>query len=239
MSRTIGLDISTYQDSPYTSQRIDFKKTYAAGAKFVIIRSSWSTVVDDDFAINWPNAKAAGLIRGAYHFYDYRYPAQQQADFFCGLVANDPAELPLAVDLEYYGPYGPLPSANALHKALKTFFDIIEQKTGKKGILYTNPGTLAFNLGTLPAWMLSLPLWIAHYINADNPTYKPFANWTIWQYTSKGDGYAYGMESANVDLNYFNGSYEELRAFAGLGAVPIIDDAEKLKRLWEAHPELH
>ncbi len=239
MARTIGLDISTYQDSPYTSQHINFQKAAAAGAKFVIIRSSWSTIVDDDFAINWPNAKAAGLIRGAYHFYDYRYPAQQQADFFCNLVVNDPADLPLAVDLEYYGPYGPLPAASALHSALKTFFKVIEQKTGKQGMLYTNPSTLTYNLGTIPAWLLKHPLWIAHYISGNEPNCKPFPTWTFWQYTSKGDGYAYGMESANVDMNYFNGDYDQLRAFAELGPAPVISDAEKLKRLWDAHPELH
>jgi len=239
MARVIGLDVSTYQDSPYTTQRIDFNKAVAAGAKFVIIRSSWSTVVDDDFATSYANAKAAGLIRGAYHFYDYRYPAQQQADFFCNLMANDPAEMPLAVDLEYYGPYGPLPPAAALQSALKTFFDVIEQKTGKKGILYTNPSTIAYNLGTIPNWMLQLPLWVAHYINASDPTFKPWAKWSIWQYTSKGDGVLYGMESANVDMDYFNGDENELRQFVGLQKKAEPTDAEKLKKLWEAHPELH
>jgi lysozyme len=238
MTRVIGLDVSTYQDSPYTTQRIDFKKAVIAGARFVIIRSSWSNVMDDDFAINWVNSKAVNLIRGAYHFYDYRYPALGQADFFCKLMANDPAELPLSVDLEYYGPYGPLPPSAVLLSSLKIFFDVIEQKTGRKGILYTNPSMIAYNLGIIPDWLLQYPLWIAHYINADNPTFKPWANWTIWQYTSKGDGVKYGMESANVDMNYFNGDDNELRTFARLEPRAPMTDAEKLQRLWDAHPDL-
>jgi lysozyme len=239
MSRVIGLDVSTYQDSPYSTQRIDFGKAVAAGAQFVIIRSSWSNVMDDDFPVSWANAQAAGIIRGAYHFWDYRYPALAQAEFFVELIeARGMAELPLAVDLEAYAPYGALPSAGAIHAALKVFFDVIERRTGRQGILYTNPSTLAYNMGTVPTWLLEHPLWLAHYINAESPTCKPWKTWTIWQYSAKGDGLKYGMESLNVDMNYFNGSEDELRAWAKLEAKPALTDAEKLKRLWDAHTEL-
>src|SRR3990172_126632 len=28
--------------------------------------------------------------------------------------------------------------------------------------------------------------------------------WTFWQFTDHGDGYKYGVESKEIDLNYFN-----------------------------------
>jgi GH25 family lysozyme M1 (1,4-beta-N-acetylmuramidase) len=68
----------------------------------------------------------------------------------------------------------------------------------------------------------------------------PWGKWTFWQYSSTGDGLAYGMESRGLDMDWFNGMEDELRVFANVGApVPYVTDAEKLKRLWEAHKELH
>ena len=61
-------------------------------------------------------------------------------------------------------------------------------------------------------------------------------SWTFWQYTNVGDGPAFGAESKGIDVNLFNGSYEDLKKFAGIGgssggntnpppaAKPNIDD---------------
>jgi hypothetical protein len=38
--------------------------------------------------------------------------------------------------------------------------------------------------------------------------------WTFWQWTSNGDGLAYGAESKSIDLNWFNGTLDELYALA-------------------------
>jgi len=42
---------------------------------------------------------------------------------------------------------------------------------------------------------------------------ETFETWTLWQWTSSGDGPAYGMESDDVDLDYFNGCVHELQEF--------------------------
>ncbi len=70
---------------------------------------------------------------------------------------------------------------------------------------------------------------------------QPWASWTFWQWTDKGDGLAFGMESKGLDMNWFNGTEQELRKWAGVepGPPPEPSLEEKVARLWAAHPELH
>jgi lysozyme len=58
---------------------------------------------DQRFAENWKKAAAAGLLRGAYHFFTFRTPGKAQAENFMAAVPRDPSALPPAVDLEYWG----------------------------------------------------------------------------------------------------------------------------------------
>lgn len=37
-------------------------------------------------------------------------------------------------------------------------------------------------------------------------------DWTYWQFTDDGDGTLFGVESREIDLNYFNGSEAEFLA---------------------------
>ncbi|MCJ7520184.1 MAG: hypothetical protein MUO42_11020, partial [Anaerolineaceae bacterium] len=38
--------------------------------------------------------------------------------------------------------------------------------------------------------------------------------WKFWQYTNQGDGLAYGAESKAIDLNWFNGTLDDLKKLA-------------------------
>src|SRR3972149_1412778 len=84
-----GIDISKWQDDNSTPQMMDFGKAYAAGARFVFIKASQATWLDQDFVLNWANAKRAGLLRGAYHYMDWTKPALDQARLFAGVLAGD------------------------------------------------------------------------------------------------------------------------------------------------------
>ncbi len=96
-----GFDVSLYQDDNATPQGIDFVKMKNWGADFVIIRAGQNNWIDPDFARNWLEAKAAGIPRGAYWFYDPRRDPVSQAAAFCNLVASDPPEGRLWIDLEF------------------------------------------------------------------------------------------------------------------------------------------
>ena len=49
-------------------------------------------------------------------------------------------------------------------------------------------------------------MWIAWY-NPEIPLVPSiWEDWLYWQFTDNGDGTLFGVESLNIDLNYFNGS---------------------------------
>jgi len=240
MTYTKGIDCSAWQDLNSTPKKIDWKKAASQGVKFAFIRACNGLIPDEDFAYNWAAAKDAGILRGAYQFYDYRKSPTEQAKYLAGLLAKDKGELPPVNDLEYYAPWGAIKRNNILTN-LEVYFDTLKAQGHPRAIFYTNPAMILYTLMPVPAWLSSIPLWIAHY-GVDHPlttAVAPWGKWTFWQYSSTGDGLAYGMESRGLDMDWFNGSEDELRAFASVGAqVPYITDAEKLARLWKAHPEL-
>jgi lysozyme len=220
MNWTPGIDISHWQDKNETAQRPDFRKACAAGARFSFIKATQGNFADDDFVINWQNAKAAGLLRGAYHFYDWRWSAREQAEYFWSKLEPDPGELPPVLDFE--SRVG-VPAKDKASQAAKDFMLILEQIAERKPMLYSSPGYWKEFGSTDPFWK-GYPLWVAHYTSNPFPIVPlPWEKWDFWQHSSHGDGPAYGMESANVDLNWFNGSEKELMQFAGL--LPAEDAA--------------
>jgi len=240
MERTLGIDVSFWQDNNNTPQQIDWKKAKTAGAVFAFIKASQATFTDSDFVYNWEGAKTAGILRGAYHFFDYRVSPKTQATHFIKLLKNDPGELPPVMDLEQH-PNWPLPSRENLLAVIKTFLEALQAEFGRKPLFYTNPSMIYYTLKPVPSWLTAYPLWIAHYGVPQPTMIQPWASWTFWQWTDKGDGLAFGMESKGLDMNWFNGTEQELRKWAGVepGPPPEPSLEEKVARLWAAHPELH
>jgi hypothetical protein len=69
-----GTDVSKYQGS------IDWPAVRASGISFAFIKATeGGDRLDDRFAENWHAAKAAGIPRGAYHFFYFCRPAHEQA----------------------------------------------------------------------------------------------------------------------------------------------------------------
>jgi lysozyme len=223
MTRTLGLDVSFYQDDDTTPQQIDFKKAKAQGAEFVIIRASQGLDTDPDLTYNIAEAKKAGLVCGAYHFIDYRIPPTEQMDHFA-YVSGD-ADFH-ALDLEKH-PYwrAQFPNRSQWLIWLYGAFERLDSY-GIKSMLYTNKNYAKNLLRPIPEWLKKRPLWIAQYpykwIDPAkfNPYHGDWDNWTFFQFTDRGDGLAYGMESKQVDMNYFNGSLDDLRRFAGKDTQP-------------------
>lgn len=217
-------DVSFYQDDDTTSRMIDFKKLRVSSPA-VIIRAGQNTWIDSDFKANWAAAREAGLKRGSYWFYDSRSIPKSQAQLWASALGEDLGELPLWCDFEekYGGAYS----------GWKHWYDFMAElqrllPTKDLGV-YTGYYYWVENTtqaGIPPSsleWFGKFPLWVARY-NATEPLIpKPWTDWTFWQYTDKGDGSLYGVESANIDLNYFNGSEEEFcKRFPDGGYVPPI-----------------
>jgi len=196
-----GVDVSKWQG------RIDWHKV-AERASFAFIKASQGTASDPLFVRNWH--ESVGLVlRGAYHFWEPGVSAAAQADAFVGLLREDAGELPPVLDLE---------QAPVTWGEVAAWMDAVEGALGRVPVLYSSPGFLG-PLGAPPkAW----PLWVAHY-GVSQPTLPPgWKQWTFWQYSSRGSGRDYGVESGYIDLNWFSGGWVALtRLCLGYG----VDDA--------------
>jgi lysozyme len=219
MDRALGIDVSVWDDDNSTPQKVDFNKSVKNGASFVFIKAS-QRYADEDFIWNWKAAKDAGLLRGAFHFLDWRMNEIDQAKLFVGLLGNDPGELPPILDLEMEpGPYGL--SFSIVQGKVWNFMTYVEKALGRIPGIYTGYYYWVEKMNNNSAWA-RYPFWLAWW--ASESIIKvppPWKSWTFWQYSGKGDGLAYGCESKEVDLNLFNGSLDDLKKYAGL-SVPTI-----------------
>jgi len=214
MATVPGIDVSHWDAG------IDWPKVRATGQRFVFAKATEGiNYKDDTFKDNWSGAKAAGLLRGAYHFFRCNVDAKKQADYFIDFVkaAKDDGELPPVLDLETNDGM----TKEKIVVAAKVWLDRVEAAFGKKPIIYSGQYFLQDYLvqpgGGPPPWAKDYPLWLAQYPNQYVEGAKPFLprgwfNWSIWQYSDKGR--INGINAA-VDMNFFNGTLEELYKFAG------------------------
>jgi lysozyme len=226
MATVPGIDVS------YWDSGIDWPKVRATGQRFMFAKATEGDFyADPTFAANWSGAKAAGLLRGAYHFFRCNVDPKKQASKFIDYVKSvkDDGELPPVLDLE-------TPDGQTKDKIIaraKTWLDLVEAAFGKKPIIYSGQYFLQDYFseagGGPPAWAKDYPLWLAQYPNNYVEGSQPFLprgwfKWTFWQYSEKGS--VNGI-NANVDLNLFNGSLEELYKFAGAQIITEPPKKEK------------
>lgn len=214
MATVPGIDVS------YWNAGIDWPKVRAAGQRFVFAKASEGDgYLDPTFDDNWRGAKAAGLLRGAYHFFRANLDAKKQASKFIDYVKsmNDDGELPPVLDIET----GDGQSRDKIIARAKTWLDLVEAAFNRKPIIYSGQYFLQDYFseagGGPPAWARDYPLWLAQYPNTYVEGAQPYLprgwfKWTFWQYSEKGR--VNGI-NAKVDLNLFNGSLEDLYRFAG------------------------
>ncbi len=197
--RLTGIDVSHFQG------RVDWAAVKNAGCDFAFAKATEGAgVTDPYFAANWAGMKAAGLLRGAYHFYRAQQDAQQQAAHFLSNVQFEPGDLPPVLDIEVNDGV----TGSPLVGGVQTWLDAVEPVAGAAPIIYTNT----------PFWnahfndqFSQYPLWIAHYGPQPQPLPVGWTVWTFWQY-SQSLGIA-GVGGA-ADHDYFNGPLTQLQALA-------------------------
>ena len=227
MATVPGIDVS------YWDAGIDWPKVRATGQRFVFAKATEGDFHSDQtFGANWSGAKAAGLLRGAYHFFRANVDGKKQAARFIDYVksVNDLGELPPVLDLETHDGQ----KKEKIIERAKVWLDLVEAAFGKKPIIYSAQYFLQDYFseagGGPPIWAKDYPLWLAQYPNNYSEDSKPFLprgwfKWTFWQYSEKGR--VNGI-NASVDMNLFNGALEELYQLAGV--KPVTADSSKPKR---------
>ncbi|HLO48835.1 MAG TPA: GH25 family lysozyme, partial [Kamptonema sp.] len=201
-----GIDVSSYQSN------VNWQTVANSGIVFGFIKATeGATFVDDTFARNWAAMKAAGIQRGAYHFFRPATNVQGQIDLYLKTVKMEAGDLPAVLDVESTGGL----SATEICNRMAIWLEAVEKATNIRPIIYTYPGFWD-NLGTKR--FSDYPLWIAHYTSAQEPWVPGgWSSWTFWQYTDSGS--VPGV-SGNVDVNIF----ESLREG---GPAPKIQEIQK------------
>lgn len=92
-----GIDVSHHQGD------IDWQRVAADDVAFAIIKATeGGDHIDDAFATNLSEARAAGLVVGAYHFFTFCRPGADQAKNFLAVVPRGEPMLPPVVDIEFW-----------------------------------------------------------------------------------------------------------------------------------------
>lgn len=192
-----GIDISHWQSG------LDVARS---GAQFAIMKATEGTgYVDDHCDAFYQQAKAAGVLRGVYHF--YRGNPTAEADFFVKNIGGYVGDALLALDFEDTAYSRDVAGA-------KAFLDRVTAKTGVKPVIYMNRSFLT-GADWGPVVAADYGLWLARY-SSETGSIAPWPALTLWQYTSSGHVNGY---SGNVDLDYFYGDASTWAAYAGGSSV--------------------
>jgi lysozyme len=197
-----GTDTSRWQPE------INWGKVQKSGISFAFIKATeGGDVLDKSFKENFAKAKAAGVPRGAYHFYYFCTAPEVQAKWYLRHIPKDAGAMPPVLDAEWNHISKTCPgkpSPEKVRRDLSVWLNIVEKATGKRPIIYTTPDFYDDNdMGRFEAhdfWLRS---------TAAHPSERyPHERWTFWQYT--GTGKIPGIEG-KADINVFRGSEEDWR----------------------------
>jgi lysozyme len=225
-------------DTSHWEGEIDWQNVLKLGYKFSYHKATEGLhYIDPDYEKDIESAHSAGLLTGSYHFFRCAHDTLKQAQLFLKTIEGRPMVLPPVVDIEEdkigYG-------WKNYQTAIKLFLDTVEKTTGRKPVIYTSKNY--WNYTNNPAWAKDYPLWVAHYSTSITAPLLPvgWMNWTFWQYSEAGKNVVNPFDG--VDLNHFNGSYDDLLKFCGQVTAPVIpelSDHDMVKLLWADHPLLH
>ena len=165
-----GIDVSHHQG------RIDWTLLPAQGVDFAYIKASeGGDFVDPAFASNWAGARAAGVKRGAYHFFTLCRPGADQAANFIATVPAHPESLPPALDLEHMGPCPRAIAPAALRAEIATFLRLVEAHYRMPARLYL---TREFDETYGISAHFDRPLWLRSIVWKPGFGARP---WSLWQ----------------------------------------------------------
>jgi len=169
------------------------------GRSFVIARATWQTTKDRRFDMHAKNVLSKGKVLGAYHFGTGDAGALAQAKAFLAACGAKPSFLVLDLERNASGTTMSIARAKAFIKAVRAL-DPLKRKIGLYHSASNWPGALGQDFN-----------WVAHW-GVNEPARK---NWTLHQY-----------RGAPLDLDQFNGTVAEMRAYFAMPDTAATPDPE-------------
>ncbi len=192
-----GIDLSRFQTS------VDWPTARANGVNFAFVKATeGGDLVDPMFQDHWRGAGAAGVKRGAYHFFYHCRPAAEQARWYIAHVPRTAGALPPVLDMEWT-PTSPTCTlrreAATIRAEAGVFIAAVTAHYGRRPILYTSVDFFEDN----EMWRVAgAEFWLRSVAAHPRDVYDS-QRWSFWQYTSTGQ--VPGIVG-RVDINVFAGS---------------------------------
>lgn len=197
-----GIDVSIH------TGKIDWTKVRQQQVHFAYVKATEGvTYLDPRYKSNYKGAKESGLKTGAYHFFRFNKPGKEQAENFLKHVEMQGDDLPPVIDVEDWGNKHHKKTPMEITKEIDAFIQLVEQRTGRDVIIYTNESSYK---SYIAGHFDSSLIWICTF--RKEPKLEKDM-WVFWQHTH--DGRLDGVEGW-VDWNTFNGSEEDWSRFAGM-----------------------
>jgi lysozyme len=169
-----GIDVSVHQGTP------SFVAVKAAGHQFAVCKATEGlSYTDPTFDRNWKAIKAAGLVRGAYHFARPQpgRSGRDEAKHFLSVAKFQKGDLRPVLDIETSAGLG----TAALDRFVADFITEVKRQLGVTPIIYTGSWWRQHHLSNSHR----CPLWLAAYVRDPRPYIpKGWTAWDIWQYSS-------------------------------------------------------
>ena len=206
-----GVDVSRFQTS------VDWAKARENGVNFAFIKATeGGDLVDPMFKDHWRGAGAAGVKRGAYHFYYHCRAPEEQARWFFRHVPRTSGALPPVLDMEWT-PTSPTCTIRrdpeVIRRDAAVMIQMMAERYGTAPVLYTTVDFFEDN----EMWRLQgVDFWLRSVAAHPSDRY-PGQPWTFWQYSATG--LVPGMKG-KIDLNAFAGSKASWAKWLANRSVP-------------------
>jgi lysozyme len=201
--KVAGLDVSYYQGV------VSWDRVATVGGKsFAFIRVSDGWFKDPRFDQNWQGASDAGLYRGAYQYFRAGQDPIEQANLLLDAIGGQlgDMDLPPVLDLETKDGV----SSTTVIARVLDWTEHVQKAIGRAPVIYTGVGFTS-EIGN-PRTIAAYPLWVANWTSGCPAMPPAWSGWQFWQ--NRDNGSVAGVPRV-VDLDYFNGSAEDLAAYAG------------------------
>jgi GH25 family lysozyme M1 (1,4-beta-N-acetylmuramidase) len=223
LNRAQGVDVygkyQGYFRPELATQRIDFA---------IQKLTEGITIVDAKRDEIWAGVKQIGM-RGAYHYQRSGVSWLAQANYFLDFASKYDHHF-IALDVETLNNELNNSFASDLYRIINHWKDQV--RTSKKVVLYSNKDLLtSFIFPKIQLlfgdagvkWLVDeVDIWYAQYWTFPSVNKQPslpswMKTWKLWQITASAfKGSDFGVQSQEVDVNVFNGTADEMRAWLRL-----------------------
>lgn len=220
--RIYGIDISRHQhEKGRKKYAIDWNKLRITGLgnqkrvlgnvdypiSFMYIKATeGTTVFNRYYPADLRQARRHHIPVGTYHFFGTKTSGAQQAAHFLKKANIARGDLPPVLDIEpTEAQIRRMGGREKLFKEVLAWLRIVQQRCGKKPVLYVGQLFVNNHLNHAPEALKDYDVWVARY-----GEYKPYVKLLHWQLTPAGR--VRGI-TGEVDINVYNGTRSQFQEY--------------------------